>query len=153
MTAEQFEQLRAEKSTFKKVCNGLGPDEYRKIIDALVRVLFHDGKGDEALFFWPACLHDVRTVRGGTEADRVESERLFFRDCIHWIAEQKLRYRVKYYRAAAFCRLMLWWKGKKFWNYRSAPIPWKPFIRIVRKAENEKECTKACYAYPDIMSV
>lgn len=142
MTREQYEFLNKNLDLYVKAINGIGPNGLAKFIERFLPLKFFE--------FAPA-RHDVAFLRGGSNELRKREDNAFFVNCIHGLtAANATPEQLKEFQAASILmRIILYFTSKRYWNFRSSPIPWDDFIEILRESENEDEVKDRCFAFPD----
>ena len=138
MTRSEYESLKAEPETYKKICNGLGPNEYRKLIQFVL------GKG---FLKMPADIHDVDYLCGNMTQKLVD--RKFHQNCKDWLRAAGAFDNVKLRWLIFLCWIALKKKGHEHYNKRKTPIPFITLLLIARESENENEVLERCRSYPD----
>lgn len=112
----------------KYVYNGVGSDELG--IDP-----------PDSIFKGAAKGHDFRCFVGGTDHDRIESDKEFLKDCLDRINKSPV-WKRPLYKILAYVYYFALWMGSKYaWEYYDKPAEnWEEFIKhVIAYHDREKE--------------
>lgn len=136
MTEAQYAALLDEPETYVRLCNGIGPNGWARVIP-------------DYTFRKAADFHDISYLMGGDENDRIIADEQFRSNCLHSIKLAERQEQSELYMATIAYYTVLTRLGHLYFNYRKRRLTFDELLEIGRTAKDEEDAKRLAASWPD----